>query len=180
MPDINCTFSNPILKDRIKILKETENQLIFRTYLEPTGGQSKLHFHTKIIEKFQVIQGELTVLLDKDENVFRTNESQLIAPLTSHRFYNKSNEEVVFDVEITHPGRMKHALQIMYGLAEDGKTNKAGLPKNLFHLAIGLNMMDAYSPDFSQKLQHFAIKTLADLGKAMGMEKKLMEKYCKE
>jgi hypothetical protein len=73
---------------------------------------------------------------------------------------------------------MIHALKIMYGIAKDGKTDYVGLPTNIFHLAIGLNMMDAYSPNYSKELQYITLKLLAGLGKIAGIENKLVKKYC--
>lgn len=178
MSNSTCSFSNPILKDRIQILKDIQDRLVFRTYLAPNGGQTELHYHTAFTEKFEVIKGMLCVFLDQELKVFNANESQMILPNTAHRFYNNTDEEVIFDVEIINPGKMKYALQIMYGLAKDGKTNKVGLPLNVFHLAIGLSMMNAYSPNFPQVFQYIALSFLARLGKFIGVEKKLMEKYC--
>lgn len=178
MSSLNYSFSNPILKDQITILQDTENKLVFKTYLEPNGGQTELHYHTKISERFEVVQGELAVFLDKDKKIFKAGDSQLIEPYTPHRFYNNSLEQVIFDVEIINPKKIKFALQIMYGLAKAGRTNSIGLPKNVFHLAIGLNMMNAYSPDYPRNLQYIAIKVLAGLEKIIGIEKKILDKYC--
>ena len=52
-------FSNPIIKDEIEILEDTVQRLVFRTYLQPDGGQTKLHYHTRFTEKFKIIEGEL-------------------------------------------------------------------------------------------------------------------------
>jgi mannose-6-phosphate isomerase-like protein (cupin superfamily) len=180
MSHINYSFSNPILKDRIEILKDTDNILIFRTFLEPNGGQTGLHYHTKFSEKFRIAKGELSVFLGKEKKVFKANESLIIEQFTSHKFFNTSHEEVIFDVEIINPKKMKYALQIIYGIAKEGKINNLGLPRNVFHLAIGLDMMNAYSPDFPHIMQFIAIKTLSGFGKMVGIEKELLKRYCND
>ena len=170
-------FSNPILKDRIEVLEHSEDVLLFRTFLEPNGGQTTLHYHSRLHEKFKIIEGELNVMVNDDEVTLRLGDEQMITPFTRHKFYNKSTEKVVFDVEIAVPRRMLQALQIMYGLVEDGKTNKEGLPKNILHTAIGINMMDAFSPKIPYFLQKIGISILAGLGRLLGIEKMLIKKY---
>jgi len=137
-------FYNPIIKDRIEVLENSEQKLIFRTYLESGGGQNELHYHTKINETFRVISGELNVIVNDKELLLKVGSNYLIPPHTNHMFFNKSDEKVVFDVTILNPKKMITALRIFYGLTRDGKTNKDGLPNNIFHTAIGLHMMDVH------------------------------------
>ncbi len=172
-------FSNAILKDRIQIIEDSEYKLTFRTYLEPDGGQYELHYHTKLNEKFKIIQGELNVIINNEEKTLIAEDEQTITNFTNHRFYNASGKQVIFDVEVLNPKRMISALQIMYGLVEDGKTNAKGLPNNIFHTAIGLQMMDAFSPKIPYFIQKFGISILAILGRILGIKKKLIKKYCK-
>lgn len=171
-------FSNPIIKDRIEILESSEHKLIFRTFLESGGGQNELHYHTKTNETFSVISGELNVIINDKELLLKEGNTYTIPPRTNHMFFNKSDNEVVFDVEILHPKKMITALRIFYGLTGDSKTNSDGLPNNIFHTAIGLHMMDAFSPKVPFILQKVGITTLAILGKILGVEKSLIKKYC--
>ncbi|SFU55509.1 Mannose-6-phosphate isomerase, cupin superfamily [Pustulibacterium marinum] len=178
MHSTRITFSNPILKDRIEVLQHTSEKLIFRTYLEPGGGQTDLHYHTQIEEKFTVIRGTLSLYLGTEETLLTTKQSAIALPFCSHRFFNNSNEVVIFDVEILQPKQTLCALKILYGIAEHGKITRDGLPKNKLHLAIALKMMDAYSPKIPQQLQHTAILLLAGFGKFLGVQKKLVTMYC--
>ncbi len=171
-------FSNPIIKDRIEVLKNSTSLLIFRTFLKPNGGQHELHYHTRLDEKFKVIKGTLNIMIGDRKMVLNAGDEQTIPPFTSHMFYNRSGEQVVFDVEVVNPQKMMNALQIMYGLTNDVKTNKKGLPNNILHTAIGLKMMDAFSPKVPYFIQKVGISTLATLGKIIGLEKQLVEKYC--
>ncbi|MEM6685971.1 MAG: cupin domain-containing protein [Bacteroidota bacterium] len=177
MKSEHTTFSNPIIKDRVEILEDTDQLLKFRTYLEAGGGQNELHYHASITETFTMIKGELCVKLATSEIVLKAGDVKTIPQFTHHMFYNKSDSEVVFDVEITHPQNMLKALQIMYGLTKDGKVTKKGIPKNISHTAIGIKMMDAFSPKIPHFIQKFGINTLAFLGKISGLEKKLLTKY---
>ncbi|MGY6650105.1 cupin domain-containing protein [Wenyingzhuangia sp. IMCC45574] len=171
-------FSNSIIKDRIEILNNSNQKLIFRTFLEPNGGQNQLHYHSKISETFRIIQGELNIVINNHEKKMIAGDEYSIPPYTNHMFFNKSNKEVIFDVEILNCPKMINALQIMYGLVNDRKTNRQGLPKNIFHTAIGLKMMDAFSPKVPHYIQKAGISIFAFFGKIIGIEKMLLKKYC--
>lgn len=160
MKNNKIEFFNPIIKDRIEILENLEHKLSFRTFLEAGGGQNQLHYHTKISETFKIISGELNVIIDSNETVLKKGSEYSILPHTNHMFFNRSEEQVVFDVEIPNPQKMINALRIMYGLTNDEKVNKEGLPNNIFYAAIGLKMMDAFSPEVPyiiQKNRYFNI-----------------------
>ena len=171
-------FSNPIIKDRIEIIEDSASMLRFRTYLLPGGGQSAMHFHARIVERFQVITGALTVQVGKEELVLKAGASHAILPFVKHRFYNPSASVVVFEVEIANPQNMLRALQIMYGLANAGKTNEKGMPLKILHTAIGVHMMDAFAANIPYFIQKPGIVLLATLGKWFGVERKLLDQYC--
>lgn len=177
MKNNNIEFSNPIIKDRIEVLESSNHKLVFRTFLKAGGGQNELHYHTKINETFRVISGELNVVINDKELLLKEGNTYVILPRTNHMFFNSSDKEVIFDVEILHPKKMIIALRIFYGLTLDGKTNRDGLPNNIFHTAIGLNMMDAFSPKVPFILQKAGIASLSILGKIIGIEKSLIKKY---
>jgi hypothetical protein len=84
----------------------------------------------------------------------------------------------VFKVTVNTPGKLREGLQIMYGLAEDGKVYKNGLPKNILLMAIALQKMDTYVPNIPRGVQNLGITVLAFLGKTLGLEQKLLRKYC--
>ncbi|WP_378185414.1 cupin domain-containing protein [Aquimarina sp. W85] len=178
MSSTNKRFSNPIIKDEIEILYESDEKLVFRTYLQAGGGQSGLHYHTKINERFKIMNGELTVTVNKTKSIVKPNDEVVINPFDVHRFENTSNTAVIFEVTITPPLEIRKALQTFYGLAKDGKVYDNGLPSNIFYMAIGLHMMDAYIPNVPRSMQRLGITTLALIGEAFGLKKKLLLRYC--
>lgn len=171
-------FSNPIIKDEIEILHDTKEKLVFRTYLEAGGGQSGIHYHTKITEKFKGIEGELTVMVNGEKKKLKPNSETVIKPYDTHQFLNASGEKVIFEVEITPGLNIINGLKIFYGLAKDGKVYKNGLPKNIFYTAVGLKMLDAYVINVPLRFQKMGISILAAIAKKIGVEQKLMSRYC--
>jgi len=170
-------FSNPIIKDVIEIIEDTKDRLVFKTYLQPFGGQNTMHYHSKLTETFKIIEGELVVFLNNKKIILKQGDCAIIKPFDVHQFINASNKKVIFKVEIHPAKQIKQGLQIIYGLANNGKTFKSGLPKNIFYTAISLNMMDAFVPTAPLCIQKAGITFLATLGKCLGLEKKLLNTF---
>jgi hypothetical protein len=84
---------------------------------------------------------------------------------------------VRFHVELT-PGHrgFEQALQIGYGLAEDGLTNGKGIPQNLVHAAVLMDMgeMRVAGPI---RLLVPLLKLLARWGRRRGVDAALVERY---
>jgi len=151
--------------------------LIFNTYLQPKGGQTNRHYHTKLTEEFCVLEGELFLTLNQKNLTLKKGEVITIHPYDVHKFTNTTNKTVIFKVEVYPSGQISKGLQIIYGLANSGKTLKNGLPHNIFNIAISLNMMDAYIPNVPLGIQKTGIQLLAFLGKILGIEKKLIRQF---
>lgn len=176
--DLKKMYSNPILKDAISFSSINTSELRFKTFLQPQGGQLQLHYHTRMVETFKIIKGELHVVCNSEVLILKENDTATVKPFDIHRFYNASNSTVTFEVTVRPCFQMADALKIMYGLAKDGKTNRFSMPYNPLYLAIGLYHMDAYVPKFPLVLQKTGIRILYRIGKAFGLEKKLKAKYC--
>ena len=75
-----------------------------------------------------------------------------------------------------HTG-FENTLRIIYGLAENGLTNKKSIPKSLKHTAIIVCMSDMNVPGLLTLLYPI-LQRMASKAKANGEEKKLIDKYC--
>ena len=65
----------------------------------------------------------------------------------------------------------------MYGLAEDGKANKHGLPKKMIHLAVVLDQGDTHITG-PMKLMNPILRYLVNKARRNGVEKELLKTYC--
>ncbi len=94
------------------------------------------HYHSDFTETFTAVEGELTMdLADRRGLVLRPGESAHVPRGTPHRYYNPSERPAVFDFR-ADPGRAYElGIRAGFGLAQDGRTDARGLPKNLFALA---------------------------------------------
>lgn len=102
----------------------------------------------------------------------------LVDARTHHRFFNPTPEPVRFHLEL-RPGtpRAEQGFRILYGLARDGKTNAASVPKSLSHLAVVLPMTDMYASGLLRLLQP-VLGFLARRASANGTEQALIATFC--
>ena len=118
--------------------------------------------------------------MGKVTEVLKPGDTATAQILTRHRFFNTSGKPVVFLCElIPASGGFENVLRIGCGLARDGKAAKNGMPKNIIHMAILMNMGEGYFVGTFSILEKF-FRMLANTKKAKRTEKILLEKYCKQ
>jgi quercetin dioxygenase-like cupin family protein len=164
----------------------TEERLIFRKTANETNGEllqldwigkagwkaGPLHVHRYQEERFEVISGTLGSHVAGVERIHEVGEV-VVAPAGSvHTVWNAGGEEeeVHSLVEFRPALRSETVLETLAGLAQDGKTNKAGIPKN--PLRLGLIVHDyedeiyfAQPPLFVQRM---IFGVLAKVGRLLG------------
>jgi mannose-6-phosphate isomerase-like protein (cupin superfamily) len=171
---------NPVQRDRVTFLKtaaETGGELTLLEMEVAPGGGNVLHIHATYSERFTVIEGALGVQIGKRQKMLRPGETEIVPAGTVHRWFNSSTQPARIYVEL-RPGHagFEQALRIGYGLATDGQTNAAGIPKNLLHLAVLTQMSDiklvgpmaVMSPLFG---------LLARIARRRGVEAELLARY---
>jgi len=175
------TFVNPAINDKatfIKTSKETNGEY---SLIEIELGKSEgppLHYHNAFSETFHVQKGILYVQVGKDKKILNIGDSVIVPAGTTHRFYNKTNDIVKFDITIKpgHPG-MENFIKILYGLSADGLSDNKGKPKNFAHLAVVLVNSDSNAPGWMSLLSPI-IRLVAKRAKKNGTEKWLLDTYC--
>ncbi len=55
-------------------------------------------------------------------------ESAVVEAGTAHKFWNDSDEPVMFHCEVRPALQFESLIETMFGLARDGKTNRKGMP----------------------------------------------------
>jgi quercetin dioxygenase-like cupin family protein len=171
---------NPVQRDRVTFLKtaaETGGELTLLEMEVAPGGGNSLHIHTTYAERFTVIESELGVQIGKQQRTLRSGETDIVPAGVIHRWYNPTQRPARIYVEL-RPGHagFEQALRIAYGLATDGRTNAAGIPKNLLHLAVLTQISDiklvglmvALTPIFG---------LLARIARRRGVEAELLARY---
>lgn len=177
------TIENPVLGERITFLQTSRqtggNKSLMECYLSPKGGVP-LHYHRRFTETFKIIEGQLNVQVGNKIKTLKSNETATSPININHRFYNTSGKPVLFTCELT-PGSegFENVIRIGCGLATDGKTTKKGIPKNLWHMAILMNMGEVYLVGIFKIFEKF-FRFLAKTNKGRKIEKELVIKYCNQ
>ena len=132
------TITNPILKDEVTFLETSHESngrhSLVEVLLSPGGG-NPVHYHNDFSEEFVCLEGELSIQLNKQIIRLKPGESATAPVHTPHRFFNQSSRPCRFQCRITpgFPG-FEQFLQIVYGLAHDGKVSAQAMPKNPYEL----------------------------------------------
>ena len=173
---------NPIFKDTVTFIKtaaESNGQVSEMELTLLPRGKNPLHYHLSYSETFTAIDGEVGVGLGRmKKKVLKPGNSYTVEPNNPHYFFNPTDREIKFKTEIKpgHEG-FENSLRILYGLAEDGLTNKRGIPKSIQHKAIVVCMSDMNLPGLFTLIFPI-LKRIAKKAKTSGVEQRLIERYC--
>ncbi len=120
-----------------KTAKETNGELLQVDWIgDPGWSAGPRHVHPYQEERFTVLSGTLASHVDGVERVHEEGEV-VVAPAGSiHTVWNAGGDEVHALVEFRPALRSEVVLETFAGLARDGKTNRAGVPRNLLRLAL--------------------------------------------
>lgn len=164
---------NSVTGDRIHFwsspLSGDGNELVFRCSLSPHAVGAPLHVHDNMTETFEVEFGILEIDLGKGaKRVLSHGEKISIPPGTPHGFRNPSASETIF-VTTANPGaELERFLRTMYELANSGRTDARGAPRNPVDLAAALAPMDMTIAPLPRGLQRVLVRTLLLARKVCG------------
>lgn len=176
MPNMERKIYNPVQKDYATFLETTAETggkyTLIEVDLAPGGGVG-LHYHKSYSETFECIEGTLGIELEGRKYSLNVGEKITAAIGQRHRFFNPTTERCRFWVTIT-PGyrNFELMLQIGYGLAEEGLTDKHSIPKSKIHLGYMVTLGDTWLTGWRQ-IFHFFIKRWNKQAFEQGADKEL-------
>jgi quercetin dioxygenase-like cupin family protein len=120
-----------------KTAEETSGELLQVDWIgEPEWTTGPDHVHPRQEERFEVLSGKLGLRVGGVERVHRAGDV-IVAPAGApHAAWNAGDDEVHVLVDFRPALRTETAFEALAGLARDGKTNRAGAPKNPLLLAL--------------------------------------------
>ncbi|MGD2078415.1 MAG: cupin domain-containing protein [Chloroflexota bacterium] len=170
---MNKTVRNPAIGHRVTFLQTAEQtngellQIMYAVEGPETHSAIPLHIHLQCEERFEVVDGQLGVVLDGERRILVAGEQVLIPPGTAHTFWNAGDGELRFITDVRPPGQLQTYWETVFGLAEDGKVNENGLP-NLLQLAVLAPLADSYAPNVPIPVTKFIMKVLGGIGQLLG------------
>jgi quercetin dioxygenase-like cupin family protein len=167
-------FENPSTRETGIILvggDDTDGRYLHsEVRVRPGGAVSVAHSHPSIRERFEVVEGLLTLRIDGQEHRLAPGERRTIEPGQVHHYRNAETTDCVFRCEVWPAARFEAMIITLFCLAGEGATNADGVP-SLLQMAVILHEFDdtmrvAGPPRWLQRL---LLPPLARVGRARGL-----------
>ena len=114
-----------------KTAQETSGELLQVDWIGSPGWTTGPdHVHPRQEERFEVLSGRLGLRADGIERVHGVGDVIVVSAGSPHAVWNAGDDEVHVLVDFEPALRTERAFETLAGLARDGKTNRAGAPKN--------------------------------------------------
>ncbi len=130
-------YENPVTGERAVIRIGTDTTggelLVADVYVRPGGAVMGEHFHPGMEERFAMLRGQVGFRLAGRVAIAEPGVELIAPPGTPHDWWNAGPEEALVRVEIRPAARFEAMIRNAFGLAQDGKVNKRGMP-NLLQL----------------------------------------------
>src|SRR5919112_493786 len=166
-----------------KTAEETSGELLQVDWIgEPSWTTGPDHVHPRQEERFEVLSGRLGLRVGGVERVHSVGEV-IVAPAGSaHAAWNAGDDEVHVLVDFRPALRTERAFETLAGLARDGKTNKAGAPKNPLLLALILREFEEeiYFVRPPLAVQRVIFGTLARVARLLGYRAEYPYPYARQ
>jgi mannose-6-phosphate isomerase-like protein (cupin superfamily) len=166
-------IENPVTGERLLFLEtaaDTNGEYVrFETIVEPDGFVAAAHVHPYQTERFELVAGRLGVKLGREVVEAGPGETLVIEPGTPHKFWNAGDEEVRFIAEVRPALEFERLIETMFLLAQDGRTNRKGMPNPLRLAVIARAHFDVVRlPLPPVWMQRAGLALCAPLGRALG------------
>jgi quercetin dioxygenase-like cupin family protein len=132
-------YENPVTGERavIRIGTDSTNgeRLVVDTSVRPGGAVMGEHIHPRMEERFTVLRGKVGFRLSGRVAIAEPGAELTAPPGTPHDWWNAGPEEALVRFEMRPAARFEAMIRNAFGLAQDGKVNKRGMP-NLLQTAV--------------------------------------------
>jgi mannose-6-phosphate isomerase-like protein (cupin superfamily) len=120
----------------IKTARETNGEaVVLEARVRPNGAVAAAHFHPHQEERFQILAGTAGFRLGRKKLTAVAGDELVVPARTAHRFWNAGDDDLRFRAEVRPALEFEALIETMFNLANDGKTNRKGLP-NPFRMAV--------------------------------------------
>lgn len=176
MTVLERVIENPFSGERMTFLttgEETGGEFARVRVELPAGGSGPpLHYHLTFTETFEVMEGTLDMYVGgrKHHRMLKSGDSAHAPVKVPHTFWNSSEEPVVFEAEMRPAQPFENTIRTAFGMARDGKTNKKGVPTNIWELALVYEISGSYMTGMPLFLQRRIFGILARIARRMGYD----------
>ena len=166
-------IENPVTGERMLFLETSADTngeyVLVEVTVQPNGFVAAAHVHPYQSERFEIESGTVGFKLDGEEIVAGPGETVVVPAGSSHKFWNAGETEAVFVTEVRPALQFERLLETMFALANDGKTNKKGMPNPLRLAPIAKHHFDDVRlPVIPQWMQKLGLVMGAPVGRLLG------------
>jgi len=134
-------IENPVTGERIVFRQtsvDTSGELLqFELFLKPHGFVPVEHIHSRQEERPEVVSGSVRYRLGGKEDSLSAGEAAVLPSGIPHALWNDTDDEAHLIMEVRPALGVETALETLFGLARDGKTNNKGMPNPLHGALLG-------------------------------------------
>ena len=165
------TLENPVTGERFTFTHTaatTDGELLaFDFALRPGGAVPIPHVHPNQTERFEVLEGQMRFKVGRRTVIAGPGEVVEVAPGVSHSFANAGEEEARLRVEVRPALAMEEMFADVIAMAQAGRMNRRGMPRNLLDLALLARRYDqeAHAPMLSVGVQRLLLAPLVRLAR---------------
>jgi len=143
---------NPVTGELARVNSATGRRLDVDLWLQPGAAVAHAHFHEHLIERFEVLEGEVGMQVGGCERVARPGDGTVEVPAgTVHDWWNAGDGVAHVHVEVMAAGgaagqpaaRFVSMIEALWSLGALGRTNAEGLAGPLWMAAIAREYRDA-------------------------------------
>lgn len=136
--------------------------------IAPTGVVSPpRHIHRREEERFEVLDGEITVLAGRDASLLRAGDTCQVPPGRAHTWHNSGDRPARMIIEFTPAGGAQSFFETFCGLAQEGRCDERGQPP-LLQVAASLPLWQMYLASPPIPVQRLTMAMLRPLARARG------------
>jgi quercetin dioxygenase-like cupin family protein len=166
-------MQNPVTGELIRFVETAADTggeyTLIDVVVEPDGFVAAAHQHPYQTEVFTVLEGEITFVAGGRTIVARSGDTVTVEPGTAHRFWNSGDTDARFRCEVRPSLQFERLIETMFLLAQDGKTNRKGMPNPLRLAVIARNHFDDVRLPFPPVwLQRLGLAMGAPTGRLLG------------
>jgi mannose-6-phosphate isomerase-like protein (cupin superfamily) len=165
------TVENPVTGERFSFTHTAASTggelLAFDFALRPGGAVPLPHVHPIQTERFEVVDGRVAFRVGRRKVEAKRGDVVEVEPGVAHSFANAGEGEARMRVEVRPALAMEDMFADVVAMAQAGRMNRRGMPRNLLELATLARKYDqeAHAPLLSVRLQRVLLAPLVFLGR---------------
>jgi mannose-6-phosphate isomerase-like protein (cupin superfamily) len=160
-------LENPITRERIVVHEVTPERLRIEEQVAVDAIPPPVHVHMHQRERFEVIDGQVTVELGGEQAVLGPGEAVVAEPRVPHTWHNSGDGELRMLTEFTPAGNMLSFFETYCGFAQSGRASATGAPPFL-QIAASCKHWDMYLAAPPVPLQKALFALLGPLARLRG------------